>query len=216
MDRAVRGGMNAPGRYGASPLLPSPLRSEADAKYHVRSWLNEIGIPDGQIRAEERPACGVIHPHDRMDLYLLEKRVVIEVKRQGRLSRGPYEKGTGSGGSESAYGQVCRYVAEERRQERLYQDGSMGQREWIGAVTDGHAWWVWLWPASLPGAAPEECAGWAGAVLGRHNAEDLARIIRRECTPATRRIVRNGPPAGGGGRGAPPAGALWPGLGKGA
>ena len=189
--------MNAGGRYGAPPLLPSPLRSEADAKYHVRAWLGKIGIPDCQIRAEERPAGGAIHPFNRMDLYLLEKRVVIEVKRQGRLSRGPHEKGTGSGGSESAYGQVCRYVAEERRQERLYQDGSMSRREWIGAVTDGHAWWVWLWPADQPPtAAPEECAGWAGAVLGRHNAEDLARIIRRECTPATRRTVRNGPPAG--------------------
>ena len=73
----------------------------------------------------------------------------------------------------------------------------MSRREWTGAVTDGHAWWVWLWPADQPpGAAPEECAGWTGAVLGRHNAEDLARIIRRECTPATRRTVRNGPPAG--------------------
>lgn len=188
MNRAVRGGMSAAGRHAVLSLPPVFLRKEADAVYHVRSWLNSIGIPDTHIRAEEPPGGGAIRSPDKMDLYLLEERVIIEVKRQGRLSKGPYEKGTGSGGNESAYEQVCRYAADERRQWRFYSDGCMGRREWIGAVTDGHVWWVWLWPANLPpGAEPEESVEWAGTVLGRHNAGGLARIIRRECTPATRR-----------------------------
>ena len=193
----MRGGMSAWGRRAATPLLSCPMRNETDGSYHVRSWLNEIGIPDADIRAEEQPAGGAIRPPNRMDLYLLDKRVIIEVKRQGRLARGPYERGTGSDRSESAYEQVGRYMAGERGQERLYSDGGMSEREWIGAVTDGHVWWVWLWPASLPpGAEPEECVGWAGTVLSRYNAEDLARIIRRECSPATRRMARGGPYAG--------------------
>ena len=175
-----------------SPLLSCPMRKETDGNYHVRSWLNEIGIPDAHIRAEEQPAGGAICQPGRMDLYLLDKRVIIEVKQQGRLSKGPYEVGTGSGRNESAYEQVGRYVAGERGQGRIYSDGGMSEREWIGAVTDGHVWWVWLWPASLsPGAEPEECVGWAGTVLSRYNAEDLARIIRRECSPATRRMAWN-------------------------
>ena len=174
---------------------------QTDCSYHVRSRLREIGIPDGHIRAEEQPAGGATRSRDRMDLYLLDKRVIIEAKRQGRLSKGPYERGTGSGRCESAYEQVGRYVEGERRQWRFYSDGGMGRREWIGAVTDGHAWWVWLWPASLPpGAEPEECVGWAGTVLSRYNAEDLARIIRRECSPATRRMAENNAAAGGGGQ----------------
>lgn len=214
VDRAVRSGMRAWGRRAVTPLPPAFLHKEADSVYHVRSWLNEIGIPDADIRAEEQPAGSAIRPPDRMDLYLLDKRVIIEVKRQGRLSKGPYERGTGSGRYESAHEQVGRYVAGERGQERLYSDGGMGEREWIGAVTDGRVWWVWLWPASLsPGAEPEECVGWAGTVLSRCNKEDLARIIRRECSPATRRIAWNKEAAGGGGqaglgRPAPPAAPL--------
>ena len=155
----------------------------------MRSWLNKIGIPDSHIRAEEPPGGGAIRSPDKMDLYLLEERVIIEVKRPGRLFKGPCEKGTGSGGNESAYEQICRYVADERRQGRIYQDDAMSEREWIGAVTDGHVWWVWLWPAGRPpGAEPEESVGWAGTVLERHNEGGLARIIRRECSPATRRI----------------------------
>lgn len=182
--------MSAGGRHGAPPLLPVQLRKEADAIYHVRSWINRIGIPDSHIRAEEPPAGGTIPLSDRMDLYLLDKRVIIEVKRRGRLSKGPHERGTGSSrNGESAFGQVRRYVAEERHQERLYTDGDMYRREWIGAVTDGHIWWIWLWPADMPpDAEPKECVDWAGAVLARHNAEKLARIIRRECSPTTRRM----------------------------
>lgn len=203
--------MSAWGRRDATPLPPAFLHKEADSVYHVRSWLNEIGIPDAHIRAEEQPAGGAIRPTDRMDLYILDKRVIIEVKRQGRLTRGPYERGTGSGRCESAHEQVGRYVAGERGQGRIYSDGGMGEREWIGAVTDGRVWWVWLWPAGLlSGAEPEECVGWAGTVLSRYNAEELARIIRRECSPATRRIAWNKEAAEGGGqaglgRGAPPA-----------
>lgn len=142
-----------------SPLLPD-LRKEADAIYHVRSWLNKIGIPDCCIRAEEPPAAGTGRSSDRIDLYILDKRVVIEVKQQGGLSRGPYERGTSSGRDESAYEQVCRYVLAARRPWLFYPDGAMGRCDWIGAVTDGHVWWVWLWPAGLPaGAEPEECAG---------------------------------------------------------
>lgn len=193
--------MSARGRRAATPLPPAFLHKEADSVYHVRSRLREIGIPDAHIRAEEQPAGGAIRQPGRMDLCLPDKRVIIEVKRQGRLSKGPYERGTGSGRCESAYEQVGRYVEGERRQWRFYSDGGMGRREWIGAVTDGHAWWVWLWPASLPpGAEPEECVGWAGTVLSRRNEEDLARIIRRECSPATRRMAGINAAAGGGGQ----------------
>ena len=104
-----------------------------------------------------------------MDLYLLDKRVIIEVKRQRRLSKVLYERGTGSGRNESAHEQVCRYV-DERRQWRFYSDGGMGRREWIGAVTDGHAW-------GLAVAGKPATGRRAGGVrwLGRHRAVALQR-----------------------------------------
>lgn len=119
-DWAVRGGMSVRGRRDATHLPPAFLHKEADSVYHVRSWLNEIGIPDAHIRAEEQPAGGAIHSPDKMDLYLPEECVIIEVKRQRRLSMGPYERGTGSSRNESAHEQVGRHVADERCQWRFY------------------------------------------------------------------------------------------------
>ena len=44
--------MSARGRRAATPLPPAFLHKEADFVYHVRSWLNEIGMPNGHIGAE--------------------------------------------------------------------------------------------------------------------------------------------------------------------
>ena len=96
----------AAGRHAVLPLLSAFLRKEADAVYHVRSWLNEIDIPDSHIRAKEPSGGGAIRSPDKMDLYLLEERVIIEVRRPGRLSGWPREKDTGSGRYESAYEQI--------------------------------------------------------------------------------------------------------------
>lgn len=87
--------------------------NEADRRSYIRQWLVSVGVPDSAMREEYHTAAGPI------DLYLTNRRVIIEVKKGGRLDGGPDVPGTGSSKEETAMEQLDRYVREERRRERL-------------------------------------------------------------------------------------------------
>ena len=94
-------------------------------------------MPAAAIRTEHQTDAGPV------DLYLTNRRIILEVKQGGRLSRGPYADGTGSIGTESAFEQVARYVVAERARERLYLEEGVRERNWIGIATDGRVWYAW-------------------------------------------------------------------------
>ena len=156
-------------------LLAPPSKREADRRAYISEWLVAVGVPAAAIRAEHQTDAGPV------DLYLTNRRVILEVKQGGRLSGGPYADGTGSIGSETAFEQVARYVAAERARERLYLEEDVREKSWIGIATDGRVWYAWEWQPrpSDSGDAPSRIGAWHGTVLARANIGRLAVLLDR-------------------------------------
>ena len=155
-------------------LLRPPSKKEADRRAYIAEWLAAIGVPAAAIRTEYQTEAGPI------DLYLTNRRVVLEVKQDGRLSRGPYADGTGSAGAESAFEQVSRYVTAERARERLYLEEDVREKNWIGMATDGRVWYAWEWqPRPSDRGAPSRMGAWHGTELSRANIGRLAVLLGR-------------------------------------
>ena len=163
-------------------LLAPPFGGEDDRRSYIYNWLTSIGVPASSVRAEYPTAEGSI------DLYLANRRVVIEVKRGGRLERGPYAEGTESKAGESAFEQLERHLKAERARERLYLEDGVRDKNWIGAVTDCRVWYMWEWGPE-PGAGAGDGRGlgdaaarinaWHGRTLDRGGIGRLARLLAR-------------------------------------
>ena len=157
-------------------LLAPPSKKEADRRAYISEWLAAVGVPAAAIRTEHQTDAGPV------DLYLTNRRVILEIKQDGRLSRGPYADGTGSAGTESAFEQVSRYVAAERARERLYlEEDNVREKNWIGIATDGRVWYAWEWQPmpSDSGDAPSRIGAWHGTELTRANIGRLAVLLDR-------------------------------------
>ena len=160
----------------ARRLLNPPSKKEADRRAYIRTWLDSIGVPESSIRAEYHTRVGPI------DLYLTNRRVIIEVKQSGRLDKGPAQLGTGSKKSETAFEQLDRYVRAERLRERLYLEEDITDSTWLGAVTDCKVWYVWEWsPRPLDyESSPIPIQAWQGQKLNSDNLPRLASLLNRE------------------------------------
>lgn len=130
----------------------------------IGGWLRSIDI---EYRPQYRTSKGPV------DLHLLNRRIIIEVKAENRLHDDPYRKGTGSLKNESAYDQLSRYVEEQRHQTRLSSD----QNQWHGAVTNGKRWWIWKWPLPDKEDEPVIITDWNGKPLNGDTAGDLKQIL---------------------------------------
>ena len=159
----------------ASVLLAAESRSESDRRSYIRQWLASIGVPNSAMREEYHTAAGPI------DLYLTNRRVVIEVKRGGRLDDGPDVPGTGSSRDESAMEQLDRHVREERRRERLHLEDGVAEQTWLGVVTDARRWYAAEWEArpSRRRDRPRTVDGWHGRILRRDGLDELASLLNR-------------------------------------
>ena len=142
--------------------------SEGVIQDAISKWLAGIGVDS---RPQYRTPAGPV------DLHLMQRRCMIEVKRPGRLDAGPEAKGSGSsgggGGGESALDQLKRYVSSSRLQSHH------AGLQWRGAVTDGRTWWVWQWPLVGEGDEPKAYGAWARRRLTAENIGDLESILRR-------------------------------------
>lgn len=130
----------------------------------IGGWLRSLGI---EYRPQYRTSKGLV------DLHLLNRRIIIEVKSESRLHGDPHRKGTGSLSVESAYDQLSRYVEEQRHQTRLSGD----QNQWHGVVTNGKRWWIWKWPLADAEGEPEVVMDWNGKALDSDTASDLRQIL---------------------------------------
>ena len=173
--RHAKGGARGRLADAEDTLLAPPSKKEADRRAYISEWLVAVGVPAAAIRTEHQTDAGPV------DLYLTNRRVILEVKQDGRLSNGPYADGTGSIGSESAFEQVSRYVVAERARERLYLEEKVRERNWIGIATDGRAWYAWEWQPrpSDAGDAPSRIGAWHGTELSRANIGRLAVLLDR-------------------------------------
>lgn len=137
-------------------LLHVESSGERARESNIQNWLYSIGVKnvEPQYITEEGPA----------DLYLSNRRVIIEVKKGGRLKNGPKAPGTGSrseaGLNESAFDQITRYILAERMRERLYLDEDDGEDlMWLGIVTDTYPFGDFLGSKAPPaGFTPRDPA----------------------------------------------------------
>ena len=154
-----------------SELLQLPDKTESNIRSYIRTWLKERGA---DISSEWRTSVGPI------DLYLKNRRVIIEIKKPARLVNGPEVSGTGSGENESALEQVERYVLAERVRERLYLEEDIEDLPWIGVITDGKKWWIYEWSSRVTDDAYSANNAWQGTILTRTNLDSLTKIFDRK------------------------------------
>lgn len=157
-------------------LLHVESSGERARESNIQNWLYSIGVKnvEPQYITEEGPA----------DLYLSNRRVIIEVKKGGRLKNGPKAPGTGSrseaGLNESAFDQITRYILAERMRERLYLDEDDGEDlMWLGIVTDSEQWWMWEWDPAGGSDVARPVVQWQGTRLSLENMGQLAKKFER-------------------------------------
>lgn len=157
-------------------LLRPPSGKEADRRAYIRSYLHHIGIPERAIRAEYRTQS-----NGPVDLYLTNRRIIIETKKEGRLRGGPCTRGTGSRSEESAFEQLERYVKDERPREQKHLIGDVDDGvPWLGILTDGRRWWAWEWEprGDLDDASPHPY--WQGKELTKSDLKNLESLLKRK------------------------------------
>ncbi|RNJ76521.1 MAG: hypothetical protein EB828_02760 [Nitrosopumilus sp. D6] len=125
-------------------------RTEDDIRNSISSFLNDNGISHELQWLEYRSGDG------KIDLYLPNRRVIIEVKKPGVFSKNrlPTTIGTGSTRKKkkiSALQQLESYVKNERRQEELFSTNDDEHYRWIGIITTGERWWAYEWPSITQG-----------------------------------------------------------------
>lgn len=154
-------------------LLTLPDKTESNIRACIRAWLKSRGA---DISSEWRTETGSI------DLYLKNRRVIVEVKTPKRLDNGPDAPGSGSGkdGHESALEQVEKYTKAERLRERLCLEDGIEDLPWFGVVTDGRRWWIWEWPPAGQGDARSPRDAWQGTILTRTNLDTLTSMFDRK------------------------------------
>lgn len=155
----------------ATSRLLGPTYGEDNRKAHIRSWLEDCGF---DVEGEYGVGGG-----DAIDLYLPNRRVLIETKKVARLDNGPDAKRTGSRGDETAFEQLTRYVLAEREREHLYPQEDINDLPWLGAVTDKHRWWIWRWPVHGKGGKPRPIKQWQGRKLDQQGIHDLHHLLDR-------------------------------------
>ena len=149
--------------------LLHPGFGEQNRQNLIHNWLHK---KVGDVVAGWRTSAGLA------DLYLTNRRIIIEVKKGGRLKDGPHKLGTGSQ-NESAFNQVERYILAERERERLYPEDDITDHPWLGIITDAVRWWVWEWPPASRGDSFQKNHAWQGTTLTKYNIEHLANLFDR-------------------------------------
>lgn len=167
-------------------LLHVTSASERVRESNIQNWLyNSIGIENIELQ--------YITSSGPADIYLSNRRIIIEVKNAVRLRNGPNIPGTGSlheaGRNESAFEQVTRYVLAERKRERLYLgEDDREDLVWLGIVTDSERWWIWEWDPAGGSDTARPVIPWQGTRLSNDNIGHLTkkfqRVVGKEWAPS--------------------------------
>lgn len=119
-----------------------PHGSEEDVKVSLAHALRELGY---ETEVEFRIARGAV------DLYLPDRRVLIECKAQGKVDPDAIRDASG----ETQYRQLQRYVTGQRKRTNEELEGFGGTpntAEWIGILTDVKTSYVYRWENRLDGS----------------------------------------------------------------
>ena len=145
-------------------LLHPSGDGEETRRANIRDWL--LGFID-RVEVEYDTGAGPA------DVYLPNRRIIIEVKRKGRATPdGP----AGSQSGETCLEQLTRYINSERtREQRCLDDDDNRDVSWIGILTDCQTWHVWEFGAGGPKIIP----GWSDVRLQQSNVKQLAKMFDR-------------------------------------
>ena len=117
------------------------------------------------------------------DLYVFDKRIIIEVKKMNRLDKGPNHPDSGDGGR-TAFQQLDGYIKAERsrNQKTLLEfenEISAQDGKWIGIVTNFEKWWVWTWTVTESKDDGTLQENFNGIVLDNLKERQLMSILQR-------------------------------------
>ena len=118
------------------------------------------------------------------DLYLFDKRAIVEVKKVERLDNGPYHSDSGDG-KRTAFEQLEGYIKAERDKHQRYLDEYRiidQSWNWIGIVTNFEKWWVWTWPPTQSDNDGTPQDNFNGVVLDKTSEQKLIHMLQRSKT----------------------------------
>ena len=118
----------------ARQLVSNPYPAEEDVRWRLASLLDSLGY---DLQTEHQVPDGAI------DIYLPQRRVVIETKQTGVADPSSVrDPRTG----ETQFEQCERYVKAEWERDRARFDlDDLGDLPWKAILTDGRVWWMWRW-----------------------------------------------------------------------
>ena len=156
----------------ATELLQLKDKTESNIRAVIRQYFKKTVNAD--ISSEWRTDTGSI------DLYLKNRRIIIETKDPKRLDKGPEFHGTGGNAEETAIEQIDKYVYAERKQEKLVYEEKIQNLPWIGVITDGSKWWIYEYPPIGQGNLRTPDPAWQGTLLTKTNIDSLTKIFDRK------------------------------------
>ena len=115
-------------------LLHPEADDEDTRRLNIRDWLYSVGTP--MVRTEYSTSVGPA------DIYLPNRRVMIEVKQKGKAV--PDNTNYGSRRGETPLEQVARYISVEKPNEIRGLDANEDDVNlpWLGVVTDSEVWHI--------------------------------------------------------------------------
>ncbi len=152
-----------PGVHGEGELSIRIRTSEVSISLKSLNAMNEAEISDkittlllkhGITPYQQHPIPSARNARKigNCDLYIYDKRTIIEVKKVKRLEMGPHDEESGDG-TRSAFQQLAKYVTAERAHANSRIADYAGDRDvsgrpylWVGIVTNYKKWWAWTWP----------------------------------------------------------------------
>ena len=160
--------------------------TEAEISDKITTLLSRYGITPWQQHAI--PSRSTAKKIGSCDLYIHDKRVIIEVKRVKRLENGPHSQESGDNGR-SAFDQLERYVKAERSQSnaRLLdfidtEESPEQTHHWVGIVTNFKKWWAWTWPPSESADDGKLQDSFNGVELTAPKERQLIALLQRKTT----------------------------------
>ncbi len=146
-------------------LLHPVSDNEETRRANIRDWLYSVGAP--MVRVEYQTNEGPA------DIYLPNRRVMIEVKQKGHAQ--PYNQAYGSRPGETPLDQVGRYINAEKPNEIRGLDTSEDDMDlpWLGIVTDSQIWYIF----ELTDTGLKTLTEWKGRRLDSTNIHMLKKLL---------------------------------------
>ena len=146
-------------------LLHPSSGNEETRRANIRDWLFSIGME--RVEPEWDTGDGPA------DIYLPNRRIIIEAKRRGKAEP---NAPAGSRMGETQLEQLARYIKSERtREQRSLDDDDNRNLPWIGMLTDSQTWHIWEFTAT----GPKYLTDWKGRRLDSSNIKQLQSLVNR-------------------------------------